>query len=101
MLAKTELQVPSLADRAPRTSWEIDRHIPVALIFTVLLQGATLVWWARGVTERIGTVEAHIERTVTHGDRLTKIETKLESIIDSLKDVKDTLTSRAKKPLQK
>ena len=34
-------------------SWKIDRHIPLALIVTVLAQGAMIVWWGSGVDSRL------------------------------------------------
>lgn len=104
MLAKSQLEVPSLADKKPRHGWEIDRHVPVALIFTMLVQAGGIVWWAAGINGRMAQVEKHIERTSGQADRLTRVETKVDGIADTLIEIKDAVKSKvthvvAKKPL--
>ena len=104
MLAKTQLEVPSLADKAVPPKWQIDRHVPIALIFTLMVQGAGIVWWAAGITDRLGHVEKHIEKTSAHTERLTRVETKVDGISDTLIEIKDAVKTKviqitAKKPL--
>lgn len=106
MLAKTQLEVPSLAEVKPRQRWEIDRHVPIALIFTLLVQGAGIVWWAAGITDRLSHVERHIEKTLPQADRLTRVETKVDGIVDTLGEIKTAVQTRvtavvAKKPLSR
>ena len=43
-------------------SWKIDRHIPLALIVTVLAQGAMIVWWGSGVDSRLAQEVARNDR---------------------------------------
>jgi len=43
-------------------SWKIDRHIPLALIITVLLQGGVIVWWGSGMDSRLATETARNDR---------------------------------------
>ena len=106
MLAKSQLEVPTLvADKQPK-SWEIDRHVPIALIFTLLVQGAGIVWWAAGITDRLSHVERHIEKTLPQADRLTRVETKVDGIVDTLGEIKDAVKTKviqitAKKPLNR
>lgn len=37
--------------------WTIDKSVPLALILTILLQGALGVWWASNISTRTETVE--------------------------------------------
>jgi len=43
-------------------TWKIDRHIPLALIVTVLAQGAMIVWWGSGVDTRLTQEAARNDR---------------------------------------
>lgn len=104
MLAKTQLEVPSLADKKPRQRWEIDRHVPIALIVTLLIQGAGIVWWAAQISDRVSHIEKRIEETKPHTERLTRVETKVDGIVDTLGEIKTAVQTRvtsvvAKKPL--
>ena len=104
MLAKTQLEVPSLADKEPRQRWQIDRHVPIALIVTILVQGAGIVWWAASISDRVAHIERHVERTSGQADRLTRVETKVDGIADTLVEIKDAVKAKviqvtSKKPL--
>ena len=39
------------------THWTVDRHIPIALIMTLLLQTAGVVWWAATLSSRVDALE--------------------------------------------
>lgn len=41
--------------------WKLDKHIPVAVIFTIVAQGAALVWWVSGLQH---SVQDHEKRLV-------------------------------------
>lgn len=41
--------------------WKLDKHIPVAVIFTIIAQGAALVWWVSGLQH---SVQDHEKRLV-------------------------------------
>lgn len=106
MLAKTQLEVPSLAEKKPRPQWQIDRHVPVALIITLLVQGAGIVWWAASISDRVAHIEKHVEKTLPQADRLTRVETKVDGIVDTLGEIKTAVQTRvtsvvAKKPLSR
>ena len=104
MLARTSLEVPTLADKKPRQRWEIDRHVPIALIVTILVQGAGIVWWAASISDRVAHIERHVERTSGQADRLTRVETKVDGIVDTLGEIKTAVQNKVihvttKKPL--
>jgi hypothetical protein len=37
--------------------WRLDKHIPIAVIFAIGLQTVGIVWWAAGLTNRVGMAE--------------------------------------------
>lgn len=41
--------------------WKLDKHIPVAVIFTIIAQGVALVWWVSGLQH---SVRDHEKRLV-------------------------------------
>ena len=62
----------------------IDRRIPIALILALLAQTMGAAWWASSMNSRVNVIERSIaDRSPfisRNSDRLTKVETKLESI---------------------
>lgn len=74
---------------APRQlGWQIDRHIPVALILTVVVQTMSAIWWASAVNSRIGVLEGISASIQPASDRITRLEAKLDSIVEAMAEVK-------------
>ena len=95
---------PSKADPAPvidqsDASWHVDRKIPVSLIITLVLvfggQSAAALMWASRTDNRLERLEeankVALPQTVSQGDRLTRVEVKLESVLDSVTEIKTIL----------
>jgi hypothetical protein len=76
------------ADRDPDTHWTLDRRVPLALILALVLQTAGLVWWASSLSERVNTLERRAEATAPQGDRLTRVEVKLEGVQSGIDEIK-------------
>lgn len=74
--------------------WKIDRHIPVALLCAFALQTGTAIWWASSINSRVDTIERQLLLNAPQGDRLTRVEVKLDALADAIKDVKDFLRSK-------
>lgn len=64
--------------------WRIDKHIPLALIFTILGQGAGVVWWGSQVQQ---TVADH-ERRIT-AQESSKIAERMAVLEMQMKDSKE------------
>lgn len=61
--------------QAPEPHWEVDRKIPAALIFAMLVQFSGLVWWMSGLQASVTrTREDLIELTLEVKARTTKME---------------------------
>lgn len=39
-------------------AWHLDKRVPVALIFAIIIQTATAVWWVSGVSHRVDSAIA-------------------------------------------
>jgi len=86
-------------------TWKIDRHIPLALIVTVLAQGAMIVWWGSGVDSRLtqemarndrqdGQIEATRSALATQEVAFATAAAELRGVRDSLSEVKETLAEQ-------
>lgn len=92
--------------RAPATvidksdeRWHVDRKVPVALLVTLVLtftgQTITAIWWASKTDSRIESLEKQSTVAVPisseQGTRLTRVEVKVDNLIDGLTEIKSIL----------
>lgn len=79
---------------APR--WQVDRHIPVALIFAIIVQSIGLVTWAANLTTRVSTLEEQVKAQANilgpMVERSIRLETRLESVNANISEVKAILS---------
>ena len=64
--------------------WHLDRRVPLAMILAIIMQTCTFIWWASSLTERVNTLERERVATAPQGDRLTRVEVKVEGVQTSL-----------------
>lgn len=82
--------------------WHLSRSVPVAFIAAMLIyaiaQTATAAWFASAMNFRVDAVEkaqALIVPTATsQGERLTRVEEKLEGVKAGITDIKTILTAQ-------
>lgn len=64
-----------MADEGGR-QWHLDKRVPIALIFAIMMQSAAAVWWASGISERMSQIERRQEaagaRSENQDDLLAK-----------------------------
>ena len=72
-------------------SWQIDRKIPVALIVSIFMQTAAGVWWVATTNQRLTSVEEKTALVASRGDRLTRVEVKVEAANDGIAEIKAML----------
>lgn len=67
-----------------RERWHLDKRLPVALLVTMVAQSVAIGFWVGAIENRVTTVERWIDdnRAIEH--RLTRIETLLERILETL-----------------
>lgn len=79
------------------TQWTVDKKIPLAMIFAVIVQTGGFVWWMGGISERVNVLEkASAAVTIAapvQADRLTRVESKVESAQRDLAEIKADVKS--------
>lgn len=73
------------------SAWHLDKKIPIAIILALALQTAGAFWWAGKADERLSALERKVDQAAPQGDRLTRVETKLESVQDGILEIKSIL----------
>jgi len=71
--------------------WHLDRKIPIAIIITIMAQTGAIVWWAASAEARLNTLEHTVQLAAPQGDRLTRVETKIEVVQDGIAEIKSIL----------
>lgn len=66
-----------MTHQEPDKQWHLDKRVPVALIFALLVQTAGAFWWAASIQERVNTQANLIREAAQERQRL---ETRLEQI---------------------
>ncbi len=74
MKLNPDKQVPSL-----RRRFEIDRRVPLALLFGFLLQTGGVLFWAGAAAERIAAVERQTRANATVIERVVRLESEVMS----------------------
>ena len=72
---------------ANRDTWQIDKKIPVALIFTLLLQTAGFAFWMGQLSVRIDQVESENLRYSTNSDRVTRLEVRIDNLAETVRNL--------------
>jgi hypothetical protein len=75
-------------DRVYEQSWHLDRKVPIALILAIIFQTAGIIWFAAGIYHRIETLERDAIARGPQGDRLTRVEVKLENVQEGITEIK-------------
>lgn len=47
-------------ERMPEQQWHLDKRVPVAIIFAILMQSLGGVWWAASINERTAQIERRL-----------------------------------------
>lgn len=82
-------------------SWHADRRIPIAMILAIVIQTASIIWWAAGINGRVGTLESQNIQTADQPGRIVRLETQFAGIdktLDRLERKLDKLLAPETKP---
>lgn len=74
--------------------WHIEKKIPVALIFSMALQTGGFIWWAARVDVRVDSLEARALASAPQVERIIRVETKLETVIENIGELKTLMRTR-------
>jgi hypothetical protein len=81
------------ATMSPRnkSAWHLDKRVPLALMVTIGLQTGGVIWWTSSLNERVSSLERNAVATAPQGDRLTRVEVKIENIQSGVNEIKALL----------
>lgn len=77
-------------------SWHLDRKVPISLIAAIIMQTGGFFWWAATTSEKVSVLKERLDAIAPQADRLTRVEVNIESIKDSLTEIKAAL----RRPIQ-
>lgn len=85
-------------DEGDDDRWHVTRGIPVAFIVSMLVflvgQTATAAWFASSMNYRVESIEKAQIQMSPQGERLTRVEEKLEGVKAGITDIKALLTAQ-------
>jgi Tfp pilus assembly protein PilO len=68
--------------------WRVDKRIPIALLVTLFLQIAAAIIWATQLNARVGTLEQEVVGTSDFGEKLARIDERLQSVKQDVEFIK-------------
>lgn len=82
--------------------WHLDRKVPLAMIGAMIIQTVAVVWFASKLDSRVQSLEESDRRSEIRfnaigadRERLIRVEEKVSSQTELLKDIKQALDRRA------
>lgn len=85
-------------DGSESQRWHVTRGIPLAFIITMIIftvgQTATAAWFASAMNYRVEAIEKAQLLMSPQGERLTRVEEKLEGVKAGITDIKALLTAQ-------
>jgi hypothetical protein len=79
-------------------NWHLDKRIPIALIIALAGHAGATIWWGADITARLSQVERTQQGSVTHVERIIRLETRMEGIADRLVEIRNILQTREGRP---
>lgn len=59
----------------PDRQWHLDKRVPIAIIFAIGVQSASIAWWAATLDSRVSYLEQEVASRDHFRDRITVVET--------------------------
>lgn len=98
MTKRKPVQDPDIEADEDDERWHVSRGIPVAFIISMLVyaiaQTATAAWFASAMNYRVEAIEKAQIQMSPQGERLTRVEEKLEGVKSGITDIKALLTAQ-------
>ncbi len=73
------------------SGWKLDKHIPIAVITTLLIQVGGMLVWAASLEARVNSVEQKAAGNATHTEKLARIEERLDYMKQDTEAIKRQL----------
>lgn len=82
-----------MPDDNPSTDkqWHLDRKVPLALIAMIAAQTFAALWWASGLSSRVGYLESQYAVLSPQAGQIIRLQTQLEGIDRNILEIKNAL----------
>lgn len=74
-----------------QSGWRIDRHVPVALVLTIVLQTGAALLWTGAAAERLTALETRSARTDEVVERTARLEEQSKAMRAALERIEEKL----------
>lgn len=74
--------------------WHVDKRVPLAVLLVLAVQTGGIFWWAGATNERMASMERVIAANAPQADRLTRVEVKVDTIVESVAEIKSSLRAK-------
>lgn len=102
MPRRKEIDQEEMEDGSESQRWHVTRGIPLAFIITMVLftlgQTGTAAWFASAMNYRVEAIEKAQLQMSPQGERLTRVEEKLEGVKAGIADIKSILQAQDNRP---
>ncbi|MEZ5691470.1 MAG: hypothetical protein R3D71_07390 [Rickettsiales bacterium] len=78
-----------MIEQETSVNWRVDKRIPIALLVTLFLQIAAALIWASQLNARVGMLEQESLNSALFGEKLARIDERLQSVRQHMEDIKD------------
>lgn len=74
-------------------NWQLDKHVPIAVIMSVIIQTCTIIWWGAKVDSRVAALEMYIQKEESKAvamsipDRMTRLEVQQKYTYETVRDI--------------
>ena len=86
-----------MASQDPDNSWHLDKRVPIALIVTLMMQGAIGIWWMASLGSRVDYLERGVSASSGLGGDIIQMKEQLRGIEKTLVRLESYLDKRAEK----
>lgn len=74
--------------------WHVEKKIPLAMMGMLLLQTFAVGWWASETSARVTNLERRMDAAAPQGDRLTRVEVKIETVQSGIEEIKQLIRGK-------
>jgi hypothetical protein len=88
--SEVEFEMP-LSKEDLEAHWHLDKKVPLALLTAILAQTVVAAMWVGSTSTRMDTMEKAIMATAPQADRLTRVEVKMDTVVEAVTEIKASL----------
>lgn len=77
--------------------WHVGKEIPIAMILTIAIQTAGIIWWAAGINSRVDMLERQVSSAGWQAEKIIRIDEKLANVQMSVAEVKELIKEQSQR----